>query len=171
MRGTLESLVGSGAPHLEKFARTGVDEADLGGVGVLAWRKSSYSANNGDCVETAFATRSGAGWGKSSYSTNNGARVEIAVADTVVGARDSKNPGGRSFGPVGLDGAASSPPSRPGGSASYDCLKRLFWMWWRPWWLILGLSEGVLGRPGMMILRQSCGVWPQDGDRGVGAAA
>lgn len=35
----------------------------------LVWRKSSYSANNGDCVE-------------------------IALTDEAVGARDSKNPGG-----------------------------------------------------------------------------
>ncbi|WP_190823088.1 DUF397 domain-containing protein [Saccharopolyspora pogona] len=61
---------------------------------VLAWRKSSYSANNGDCVEIAFATRNETDWRKSTYSANNGMCVEIAVADEVVGARDSKNPGG-----------------------------------------------------------------------------
>ncbi|PKW18928.1 DUF397 domain-containing protein [Saccharopolyspora spinosa] len=58
------------------------------------WRKSSYSANNGVCVEVAFATADAAGWRKSSYSTNNGECVEVALADEVVGARDSKNPGG-----------------------------------------------------------------------------
>ncbi|MEV0083467.1 DUF397 domain-containing protein [Saccharopolyspora sp. NPDC050642] len=33
-------------------------------------------------------------WRKSSYSANNGACVEVAYAQGVVGARDSKNPGG-----------------------------------------------------------------------------
>ncbi|MEV0057798.1 DUF397 domain-containing protein [Saccharopolyspora shandongensis] len=58
------------------------------------WRKSSYSAANGACVEIAFATRNEADWRKSTYSANNGACVEVALAGEVVGARDSKNPGG-----------------------------------------------------------------------------
>ncbi|MBB5152642.1 DUF397 domain-containing protein [Saccharopolyspora phatthalungensis] len=62
---------------------------------VSAWKKSSYSANNGDCVEVAFVTFNGVpGWRKSSYSANNGECVEVALTDEVVGARDSKNPGG-----------------------------------------------------------------------------
>ncbi len=52
----------------------------------LAWFKSSYSANNGSCVEVAFA--------KSSYSANNGNCVEVAALPGKVLARDSKNPDG-----------------------------------------------------------------------------
>jgi len=56
-----------------------------------AWRKSSYSGNNGgNCVEVAYL------WRKSSYSGNNGgACVEVArnVPD-VVAVRDSKDPSG-----------------------------------------------------------------------------
>jgi hypothetical protein len=48
------------------------------------WIKSSYSGNNGTCVELA--------WIKSSYSTNNGECVELAVMADRVAARDSKNP-------------------------------------------------------------------------------
>lgn len=38
----------------------------------IVWRKSSYSAHNGGCVEV--------GWAKSSYSANNGACVEVGWA-------------------------------------------------------------------------------------------
>jgi hypothetical protein len=50
------------------------------------WKKSSFSANNGDCVEMA--------WLKSSFSANNGACVEVAHLADRLAARDSKNPAG-----------------------------------------------------------------------------
>lgn len=50
------------------------------------WRKSSYSGNEGACVEIA--------WRKSSYSANEGACVEVASTGAV---RDSKNPIGPSL--------------------------------------------------------------------------
>ncbi len=46
------------------------------------WRKSSYSAPTGNCVEV--------GWRKSSYSASNGGCVEISWPVTGVGVRDSK---------------------------------------------------------------------------------
>ena len=49
----------------------------------FAWRKSSYSGTNANCVEL--------GWRKSSYSGSNAQCVELAVAGAV---RDSKNPDG-----------------------------------------------------------------------------
>ncbi|MBB5152641.1 DUF397 domain-containing protein [Saccharopolyspora phatthalungensis] len=33
-------------------------------------------------------------WRKSSYSANNGVCLEVAIAEDAVGARDSKDPGG-----------------------------------------------------------------------------
>jgi hypothetical protein len=48
-----------------------------------AWRKSSFSGDNGDCVEVR--------WRKSSFSGTNGACVEVDFAETVA-VRDSKNP-------------------------------------------------------------------------------
>jgi hypothetical protein len=50
----------------------------------LTWRKSSYSADNGECVEVA--------WRKSSHSAEQGQCVE--VASTLGAVRDSKNPTG-----------------------------------------------------------------------------
>ena len=50
----------------------------------LIWRKSSFSAGNGQCVEVA--------WRKSSHSAGNGQCVE--VASTLGAVRDSKNPAG-----------------------------------------------------------------------------
>lgn len=55
-------------------------------MSALTWKKSSYSANNGDCVEVA--------WIKSSFSTNNGECVEVAHLVDRLAARDSKNPAG-----------------------------------------------------------------------------
>jgi hypothetical protein len=53
----------------------------------LEWRKSSHSADNGDCVEI--------GWRKSSHSGGNGDCVEVAWPDPVsVAVRDSKQPAG-----------------------------------------------------------------------------
>ncbi|MCF2526547.1 DUF397 domain-containing protein [Yinghuangia soli] len=57
-----------------------------------AWRKSSYSNDDGGaCVEVAdgFATK----WRKSSYSNaDGGACVEVADGFPVVPVRDSKDP-------------------------------------------------------------------------------
>jgi hypothetical protein len=73
-----------------------------------SWRKSSYSAANGNCVEVAFtgwhtSSHSGgngncvevvfADWRKSSYSHANGSCVEVAAAEGTVGMRDSKQHG------------------------------------------------------------------------------
>lgn len=52
----------------------------------MRWKKSSYSTNNGVCVELA--------WIKSSYSANNGDCVELAMLPGRLAARDSKNPAG-----------------------------------------------------------------------------
>ena len=56
----------------------------------VAWRKSSYSGNNGgQCVEVA------AGWRKSSHSGDNGGEcVEVDGGGPVIAVRDSKNPDG-----------------------------------------------------------------------------
>lgn len=50
------------------------------------WFKSSYSYQNGDCVEIMFV--------RSSYSGQNGACVEVAHLGDAVALRDSKRPGG-----------------------------------------------------------------------------
>jgi hypothetical protein len=58
-------------------------------TGVFAgalWRKSSYSADNGNCVELA--------WRKSTYSADNGNCVELSLTSGFAGLRDSKNPEG-----------------------------------------------------------------------------
>jgi hypothetical protein len=59
---------------------------------VAAWRKSSYSGNNGECIEVAV-------WRKSSHSGGNGNCIEVAasaceVAAPEVAVRDSKDPSG-----------------------------------------------------------------------------
>jgi hypothetical protein len=51
----------------------------------VSWRKSSFSGENGSCVEVA--------WRKSSFSAENGSCVEVAFAAPAVGIRDSKKPG------------------------------------------------------------------------------
>lgn len=53
------------------------------------WRKSSYSANEMNCVEVAFGS-----WRKSSFSANEANCVEVARSAEVVGVRDSKNTAG-----------------------------------------------------------------------------
>ena len=55
----------------------------------IAWRKSSYSLNNGNCVEI--------GWRKSSYSGNNGDCVEVGWPEVGVAVRDSKQGGGQTL--------------------------------------------------------------------------
>lgn len=50
------------------------------------WRKSSYSSDEANCVEVAFA-----GWHKSSYSSSEANCVEVAHAPAVVGVRDTKD--------------------------------------------------------------------------------
>jgi hypothetical protein len=52
----------------------------------IVWRKSSYSASNGDCVEI--------GWRKSSYSASDGNCVEVGRAEPGVAVRDSKQVSG-----------------------------------------------------------------------------
>ncbi|MER6999809.1 DUF397 domain-containing protein [Streptomyces sp. NPDC000410] len=59
------------------------------------WRKSSYSASGGECVEVAEGFPGAALWRKSSYSGAGGECVE--VADNLPGlvpVRDSKAPHG-----------------------------------------------------------------------------
>lgn len=52
------------------------------------WRKSTYSGQNGDCVEVAA-------WRMSTHSGNSGADcVEVGPAGPAIAVRDSKDPGG-----------------------------------------------------------------------------
>lgn len=50
----------------------------------MAWRRSSYSGDNGNCVEV--------NWHKSSHSGDNGDCVEVASSTEAVAVRDSKAP-------------------------------------------------------------------------------
>jgi hypothetical protein len=52
-----------------------------------AWRTSSYSGSDANCVEVAA-------WHTSSYSTNDSNCVEVATAATTVGIRDTKDRAG-----------------------------------------------------------------------------
>ncbi len=75
-------------------------------VTVNGWRKSSFSFSNGNCAEVAAWRKSSASnfsgncveaagnWRKSSHSTYNGSCAEVGQGGTVVGVRDSKDPGG-----------------------------------------------------------------------------
>lgn len=49
----------------------------------LVWRKSSFSADNGGCVEVT--------WRKSSFSGNGGNCAEVGRRDTSTAVRDSKD--------------------------------------------------------------------------------
>jgi len=51
-----------------------------------AWRKSSYSSSQANCVEVAAL-----GWRTSSSEANC---VQVALGGPAVGVRDSKDPGG-----------------------------------------------------------------------------
>ena len=60
----------------------------------FAWRKSSFSGNNGTCVEIApLPQLVMAEWRKSSFSADNGACVETApLTSRHVGVRNSNHP-------------------------------------------------------------------------------
>ncbi|WP_329052168.1 DUF397 domain-containing protein [Amycolatopsis sp. NBC_01488] len=49
-----------------------------------AWRKSSYSSDQANCVEVTA-------WRKSSYSTNDSNCVEVAAISAAVSIRDTKD--------------------------------------------------------------------------------
>ena len=49
----------------------------------IAWRTSSYSASNGECVEV--------GWKVSSFSAGNGACVEVNDIEPIIRVRDTKD--------------------------------------------------------------------------------
>ncbi|QKG25578.1 DUF397 domain-containing protein [Actinomadura verrucosospora] len=54
----------------------------------ITWHKSSYSSQQGNCVEVGV-------WRKSTHSTGNGGQcVEVSADEAVVLARDSKAPEG-----------------------------------------------------------------------------
>ncbi|OZM74757.1 DUF397 domain-containing protein [Amycolatopsis antarctica] len=55
-----------------------------------AWRKSSYSGSQSDCVEVAFAPAPAA-WRKSSHSGTQSECVEVAADRGLVGVRDTKD--------------------------------------------------------------------------------
>jgi hypothetical protein len=66
---------------------------------MVTWRKSSYSANGGDCVEVGWHTSSYSanggncvevGWHTSSYSANGGSCVEVRTGPQIL-VRDTKN--------------------------------------------------------------------------------
>jgi len=54
-----------------------------------AWRKSSYSTDEANCVEVAAL-----GWRTSSYSSSQANCVEVALGAPTIGVRDSKDPQG-----------------------------------------------------------------------------
>jgi hypothetical protein len=54
----------------------------------LSWTKSSHSSGEGECVEVALS------WTKSSHSGGEGECVEVARSPATIHIRDSKNPEG-----------------------------------------------------------------------------
>ena len=52
---------------------------------MTAWRKSTFSGSNSNCVEVGFV------WRKSSYSGSNSECVEVGRAPERAAVRDSKN--------------------------------------------------------------------------------
>lgn len=60
------------------------------GFTAAAWRKSSRSNSDQDCVEIA----QGVAWRKSTRSNSDQECVEVAQMAAAVGVRDSKNPEG-----------------------------------------------------------------------------
>jgi hypothetical protein len=54
-------------------------------VSTALWRKSSYSGSSTECVEVGLAP-----WRKSSYSGSSGECVEVGAAPTAVVVRDTK---------------------------------------------------------------------------------
>lgn len=52
-----------------------------------AWRKSSYSSDEANCVEVAAL-----GWRTSSHSSSEANCVEVALGGPAIGVRDSKDP-------------------------------------------------------------------------------
>ena len=68
------------------------------------WRKSSHSFSNGNCAEVTAWRKSSASkegncaevtaWRKSTHSSSNGDCVDFRQDGTVVGVRDSQDPGG-----------------------------------------------------------------------------
>lgn len=54
-----------------------------------AWRKSSYSSSQANCVEVAAL-----GWHTSSHSSSVSNCVQVVLGGPAVGVRDSKNPDG-----------------------------------------------------------------------------
>jgi Domain of unknown function (DUF397) len=86
-----------------------------------AWRKSSYSGTNGDCVEVgsdgAILVRDTEAWRKSTHSGTNGDCIETATGQGVILVRDTKNRDGGALA-FGADAWASFVTSLQAGFAS-----------------------------------------------------